>query len=125
MCKPLQPVALPDSPCCCPPSCCLNSSCLNSSSCSLPAAFCALPVAAPLQPWLFLGVCLILGFGDRWYIAVIASGVFLGLVIIIPLVWECFLPEATKRRINLAVGSFQVKRDRSGTELLRPRSEAE
>jgi uncharacterized membrane protein YphA (DoxX/SURF4 family) len=78
-----------------------------------------------LQPWLFLGVCLILGFGERWWIAIIASGVFLGLVIFIPLVWECFLPEDFKRRLNLAVGNLQVKRDRSGTELLRPRSDAE
>lgn len=52
------------------------------------------------QVWLFVGVLLILGSGNRWIIPLAASLVFTALVIIIPGVYEYLLNDKQRSALN-------------------------
>lgn len=54
----------------------------------------------PLQVWLFVGVLLILGSGNRWIIPLVASIAFAAAVIIVPAVYEYLLSDEQKRAVG-------------------------
>lgn len=57
-----------------------------------------------LQVWLFVGVLLILGSGDRWVIPLVASLIFTAIVILVPGVYEYLLNDRQRRALDNAVG---------------------
>lgn len=59
-----------------------------------------------MQVWLFVGVLLILGSGNRWIIPLIASLVFTAIVILVPAIYEYVLNERQKKAISSAAGKL-------------------
>lgn len=57
------------------------------------------------QVWLFVGVLLILGSGNKWHIPLIASLIFTAVVIIVPAVYEYALNEHQRH----ALSKFSLK----------------
>jgi hypothetical protein len=58
------------------------------------------------QVWLFVGVLLILGSGDRWVIPLAASLVFTGLILIVPAIYEYVLNERQRVALSAAAGKL-------------------
>ncbi|WIA31323.1 hypothetical protein OEZ86_002225 [Tetradesmus obliquus] len=80
-------------------------------------------IGTPYHLWLFVGVVLILGFGERWQIPVIASLIFTGLVILLPAAYEYLLNDSQKlavdKKLHALGSSFRRKRSsNSGEEAL-------
>lgn len=59
--------------------------------------------------WLFIGVVLILGSGERWQIPVAASLVFTGIVILLPAAYEYLLSDAQKLAVNRTFDALSSK----------------
>lgn len=57
-------------------------------------------IGLPYHVWLFVGVLLILGSGNKWHIPLIASAIFTALVIIVPAVYEYALNERQRAAIS-------------------------
>lgn len=52
--------------------------------------------------WLFVGVLLILGSGDRWIIPLVASLIFTAIVILVPGIYEYLLNDRQRRALDAA-----------------------
>eukprot|EP00879_Flechtneria_rotunda_P025308 GHRR01026886.1.p1 GENE.GHRR01026886.1~~GHRR01026886.1.p1 ORF type:complete len:683 (+),score=201.90 GHRR01026886.1:1107-3155(+) len=57
-------------------------------------------IGSPYHVWLFAGVILILGSGNKWHIPLIASMIFTALVILIPVAYEYFLTDTQKLALS-------------------------
>jgi hypothetical protein len=58
---------------------------------------------APFHIWLLFGVVLILGSGNKWYIPLIASAVFIAIVIVLPLIYEKCLSPSQREALSAAL----------------------
>ncbi|KAI8476576.1 MAG: putative sodium/sulfate cotransporter 3 [Monoraphidium minutum] len=65
---------------------------------------------APFHLWLLLGVILILGSGKKVYIPLIATGIFLALVILLPLIYEAVLTPAQRATVRRVLAPRRRRR---------------
>lgn len=75
-------------------------------------------LGAPFHVWLFAGVILILGFGERWIIPLVASLIFTALVILLPALYEYVLSDAQRAAIGRMLPGRRKKAHGSSDTLL-------